>query len=404
VIDLKQVPTGKTAVSAPGRENRPLVAHVIYQLAVGGMENGVVNLVNHIPADRYRHAIISLTNCTEFRHRIRNPAVKLIALQKREGKDLCAYARLWRLLRRMRPDILYTHSLATLDVQLYGALAGVPARIHGEHGQISAGVGARRLSTKLLRSAVRPLVHQYVTVNKDLANYLTATLGIPASRVAHVYNGVDTDRFHPRVDPIRRIGDAGFVSDDCIVIGTVGRMQEVKDQPTLVRAFLRLMSTVPDAKRRLRLVLIGDGPLRGRCASILDEGGAGELAWLPGEQQHIPELLRSMDIFVLPSISEGSSNTIIEAMASGLPVVATNVGGNPELVEVERTGMLVPSRDPEAMADAIRTYIPDSARRRAHGRAGWRLATAKFSLDTMIGRYMDLYEAALARRQFVTSE
>src|SRR5207237_9166164 len=135
--------------------------------------------------------------------------------------------------------------------------------------------------------------------------------------------------------------------------GTVGRMQEVKDQLTLARAFVELLQRSPQAATRLRLVMVGDGPLRKQVADILNQAGWGALAWLPGERDDVPQIMRGFDLFVLPSLAEGISNTILEAMASGLPVVATSVGGNAELVESGRTGQLVPRSDPEAMAHAI---------------------------------------------------
>src|SRR4051812_31449817 len=147
-------------------------------------------------------------------------------------------------------------------------------------------------------------------------------------------------------------------------------MHEVKDQLTLVRAFLHVLSTVPQARAWLRLVIIGDGPLREEARQLLHTAGAESLAWLPGERQDSPDIIRALDVFVLPSLREGLSNTLLEAMASGLPVVATRVGGNPELVEEGSTGQLVPPADPAAMAAALGVYIRDRALAVHHGWAG----------------------------------
>jgi glycosyltransferase involved in cell wall biosynthesis len=175
-------------------------------------------------------------------------------------------------------------------------------------------------------------------------------------------------------------------------------MQTVKDQPTLVRAFVRLIQSEPQARRQLRLVVIGDGPLREECRILLRDAGAEELAWLPGERSDIPEIMRALDIFVLPSIAEGISNTILEAMASGLPVVATCVGGNHELVREGETGLLVPPADPSAMAAAIRVYLVDRGRASGHGAAGRKRVEAHFSINTMVCGYMELYDAVLTAR------
>jgi glycosyltransferase involved in cell wall biosynthesis len=133
-------------------------------------------------------------------------------------------------------------------------------------------------------------------------------------------------------------------------------MADVKNYPTLVDAFLRLIASPHPAHQRLRLLIVGDGPERAECLDMLTRAGASHRAWLPGERNDIAQLLRTMDLFVLPSLAEGSSNTILEAMASGLPVVATAVGGNAELVHAGFTGILVPPRSPDLMAAAIADY------------------------------------------------
>ncbi len=147
-------------------------------------------------------------------------------------------------------------------------------------------------------------------------------------------------------------------------------MQAVKDQLTLVRAFVRLLERRTDLRQRLRLVIIGDGALRAPALDLLTRAGMLDLAWLPGERADIAEIMRGLDVFVLPSLAEGISNTILEAMATGLPIIATRVGGNPELVEEGRTALLVPADDPRAMAAAIAVYADDAAKRQQHGAAG----------------------------------
>jgi glycosyltransferase involved in cell wall biosynthesis len=172
-------------------------------------------------------------------------------------------------------------------------------------------------------------------------------------------------------------------------------MQVIKDQLTLVRAFLHLLDNEPGAREVLRLVIIGDGLLLEEARQLLRAAGAGQVAWLPGERADIPDMMRGLDLFVLPSLREGISNTILEAMASGLPVVATRVGGNPELVEEGRTGMLVPPSDPVALAQAIRTYLVDKGQLIRHGQAGRRRAEARFSMEAMVNAYLGVYDAVL---------
>jgi sugar transferase (PEP-CTERM/EpsH1 system associated) len=268
----------------------------------------------------------------------------------------------------------------------------VPVRVHGEHGWDVLDLDGSNRRYRLLRRAMRPFVHHYITVSRHLEAFLDGIVDLPAGRVSQIYNGVDSERFHPGRAPL---GPAGFAPDGAVVIGTVGRMQQVKDQLTLVRAFLELLALRPGAAARLRLVLIGEGPLRAQAEQLLRAGGVVDRAWLPGARDDIPALLRGIDIFVLPSLAEGISNTILEAMATGLPVVATAVGGNGELVQADVTGRLVPPADPQALAAALAGYVDEPAMLVQHGRAARQRIEMEFSLAAMVARYLTVYDRML---------
>jgi sugar transferase (PEP-CTERM/EpsH1 system associated) len=370
---------------------------------VGGLEKGVITLINRLPAERFRHAIISWTEIHDLAGGIERPDVELVALHKRESKDAAAYMRLYRVLRRMRPDILHSRNLGSLDAQWVAFLAGVRGRIHGENGRDTDDLDGTNFRYNVLRRMVRPFVHRYSAVSKDLANWLIRTVHVAPGRVHQIYNGVDSRRFYPRAGPRALPESGGILCPDSFIIGTVGRMAAVKNQLALVEAFLRLLAARPDLRDRLRLILVGDGPLRSACLDRLREASATNLAWLPGERADIPELLRAMDLFVLPSLTEGISNTILEAMASGLPVIATQAGGNPELVQHERTGMLVPVSDDEAMAAALAGYAdrPELAVRQ--GETARAEAVASFTIQAMLRKYSELYDGVLAETRLEPS-
>jgi sugar transferase (PEP-CTERM/EpsH1 system associated) len=207
--------------------------------------------------------------------------------------------------------------------------------------------------------------------------------------------GVDTERFAPTGARRAPIEGSPFNDPRLWLVGTVGRMHRVKDQTMLARAFVRALALAPEAAERMRLVLIGDGPLRGEVAAILAEAGQSHLAWLAGERADVPGILRGLDCFVLPSLAEGISNTILEAMASGLPVIATRVGGNPELVDEGTTGSLVPAADPDALAGEVVRYFRDPRLAASRGRAGRARAEELFGLDGMARRYRALYDELL---------
>lgn len=373
----------------------PLIAHVIHHLGTGGMENGLVNLINHMPPERYRHAIICLQGYTDFRQRIRRDDVEIFDVSQREGHDLGAYYRLYKILRALKPDILHTRNLSALESQVVGALARIKGRVHGEHGRDIYDLHGRNRKYQLLRRAIQPLVGHYIAVSRDLAAWLVDTVGVPSRKVAQIYNGVDSVKFHPRSGARAAIGAPGFAGDDAIIIGSVGRLARVKDFPTLIRAFQRLREAWPAGGARLRLVIVGDGPVRSECERLINELGLGEQIWLAGDRSDVAELMRAMDLFVLPSLGEGISNTILEAMASGLPVIATEVGGNPELVAPGRTGTLTPPADPEQMAQALLGYVDNPARGVQEGRAARAEIEARFSLDAMVSGYMSVYDRVM---------
>jgi sugar transferase (PEP-CTERM/EpsH1 system associated) len=375
----------------------PLVAHIIQHLIVGGLENGLVNLINHMPSERYRHAIICLSHFNDFRQRIRRPDVPVIALHKQPGHDLGVYARLWRELRRLKPSIVHTRNLPSLEYQTVAALAGVRGRIHGEHGRDVYDLDGTSRRYRMLRSAMRLWVHRYIAVSADLSRWLREDVGISPRQIRLIYNGVDLERFKPQARGQPSLATGDLIAPANFVVGTVGRMQAVKGSLTLVQAFVRLVKTAPGAAQRLRLIMVGDGPLREQALQLLRDAGADSLAWLPGEREDVPDILARFDVFVLPSLAEGISNTILEAMACGLPIIATRVGGNPELVHEGENGTLVPSENPPEMSKAILHYLNNEDGAKAHGRASRLRVCTQFSLDSMVQGYLLAYDEVLAR-------
>jgi sugar transferase (PEP-CTERM/EpsH1 system associated) len=230
-------------------------------------------------------------------------------------------------------------------------------------------------------------------VSRDLEHWLRDDVGVPAGRVTQIYNGVDMTRFKPAERAARDVLPAGFAAPNSVVIGTVGRLSGEKDQANLIAAFARARRST--ASPELRLVLVGDGPLQENLREHARALGIAEQVWFAGPRSDVAEVLRAFDVFVLPSLGEGISNTILEAMACGRPVIATRVGGNPELVLEQQSGLLVPAADPDALAAAMVRYARDPALRQQHGAAGRARIEREFSMEAMVARYREVYDAAL---------
>ena len=375
----------------------PLVVHVLHSFGTGGLENGLVNLINRTPPERYRHAILCLTESGAFEERLERP-VPVVALHARPGHSFAEYAKIRRALVAWRPAIVHTRNLSALEAQIPARLVPGVRRVHGVHGRDVFDLEGRNRKYNLLRRAIRPLVQRYTAVSRDLARWLVETIGVAPHKVVQIYNGVDQERFTPHGDDARGELPAGFLPPDALVIGTVGRLAAVKDQATLIRAFARLGDQVPEQTAgRLRLVLVGDGPERANLETLVGELGLNDRVWLAGDQQAVPAWLRTLDIFVLPSLGEGISNTILEAMATGLPVVATRVGGNPELVTPGESGLLVPPGDSESLAGALAQLVADPDLRQSMGEAGLARVRRDFHWENTVARYLEVYDGLLGR-------
>jgi sugar transferase (PEP-CTERM/EpsH1 system associated) len=367
--------------------SRPAVVHVIHSLATGGLENGVVNLVNRAGPE-VRHVIVCLTGTGVMQSRLR-PGVEVFSIGKRPGNDLRAVGRLVRLLRRIRPAIVHSRNWAAFDGVPAARLAGVPVVVHGEHGRDIADPHGRNARRNRLRRVLSPLVTRFVAVSRDLERWLVEDVRLPARKVMTIHNGVEVARFaHGSAQEARRkLGLPG----EALIVGAVGRLDPVKDQAGLVRSFAAVLPAHPDAL----LIVAGDGPCRADLTRLIGELGVERRVRLLGDCPDVPLVLSAMDVFVLPSIAEGMSNTLLEAMAAGLPVIATRVGGSPEVVEDGIGGRLVAPRDPAALTEAIAAYLEDPHLRAMHGKASRQRTAEHFGLDRMCRAYSDLYRGLL---------
>jgi len=375
----------------------PHIVHVVHRFDTGGLENGMVNLFNTLPAERFRHSVIALTDYTDFRQRIHAQAVDFHALHRPPGRGLGWTVPMWKLLRKLKPDLVHTRNLAALETQFVAALAGVPARVHGEHGRDVFDLYGQNWKYNLLRRAARPFVSHYIAVSEDLETWLRLAIRVAPRKLHQIYSGVDHVKFCPRPGARPAILPAGFADADSIVFGSVGRMAEIKDYPTLTRAFIELVKVHPERASRARLAIVGEGSSRAVCQRLLQDAGLHHLAWLPGERHDIATIMQALDVFVLSSKNEGISNTILEAMASGLPIIATAVGGNVELVEDKVNGVLVQAEDASAMAQALLAYLDAPQKVTEHGQHARQYAEKRFSIPVMAEAYATVYDQALGR-------
>ncbi|MDZ7651165.1 MAG: glycosyltransferase [Burkholderiaceae bacterium] len=270
--------------------------------------------------------------------------------------------------------------------------------MHGEHGWDSADPDGSNWKHRATRRAFRPTVQRWIALSSHIENYLRSSVGVPARRLTRICNGVDIERFQPLAGGRTAISGSPFDDHSFCLVGTVGRLQTVKDQTNLVRALAYAIGKSAGGRARLRLAIVGDGPQRAEVEAVIAATGMEPYVWLAGARDDIPSVVRGLDIFALPSLAEGISNTILEAMACGLPVVATRVGGNPDLVHDGQTGLLVPPADPRALGEALLALLHEPAARRRLGQTARTVCERSFSLERMVADYAAVYDQLLAER------
>lgn len=374
-------------------KSKPLhIVHFVHSFATGGLENGVVNIINRLPNIEYKHTIVCITDHDEkFYNRIKTHNTSIVDLNKPEGKGVTWLLTCWKLLRHLKPDICHTRNLSALEAQLPAFFARVPYRIHGEHGWDITDLGGINKKYQLLRKLFKPLVHQYIALSVEAESYLSQVIKVRKTRIERICNGVDITKFN--MNKNRELLPNNFVNENSLVFGTVGRLAEVKNQLFLVNAFLTLWQQSTLLQDNLRLVIIGDGVLMSQLKKRVKSAGADHAVWFAGRRDNVKELMNQMDIFVLPSLAEGISNTLLEAMASGLPFIATNVGGNADLALPEHyNSHIVEVNDNKQLVNAMQLYVDSPGRVQHESLLVREHCVRNFSIELMVNKYHKLYQ------------
>ena len=374
------------------------IVHLVYRFSTGGLENVIVQLVNGLPSTQFRHTVVAISDVdATFAKRITQPNVEVIALHKPPGQPFRLYPKMYRLLRRLQADVLHSCNLAAMEFAPIAALARVPLRVHAEHGWDVGELDGHNLRYRFLRQLLKPFVHEFIAVAEPQRRYLQNSIGVASKHLHVIPNGVDTERFHPRRDDDALPAGFPFQRGKHWVIGTIGRQAAVKNPLLLVDSFIQLIQSQAPDTHTLRLVMVGDGPLHESIVQRIAEANVADKVWLAGVRADIPELLRAMDCFVLPSLSEATSCTLQEAMATALPIIATQVGGNAALLDDGRYGSLVPSENVTALAaEMLKQY---GLRGKQANLAARESIVEQYGLSAVLARYDNVFSRALSSAQ-----
>jgi sugar transferase (PEP-CTERM/EpsH1 system associated) len=364
------------------------ILHVVEAFGLGGgVENGIANLVSSLDSDRFEHVLCAVFRLGPDLRRF-SSGIRIVDLGRAGGRFRIQAHSLMQAIRQIAPDVVHSRNWGALEAVPAARWAGVARIIHSEHGVEETSEEPMR--RRIFRRVAYSMAHSVFAVSAGLRDSLVRRTGF--DDIGVVLNGVDTQRFSPgEADRARMRNVLGIAADE-FAFGCVGRLNPIKDYPTAIRAAREL------AQRniRFRLFVAGDGPeleaLQTQAASL-----PRDCVRFTGALSDVPGFLRAMDAYVLPSLTEGISNSLLEAMASGLPPVATYTGGNPEVIVDGESGLLFPVGDSAALADRLLALTARSDLRSQLGARALARARERFSLDAMTRRYDDLYTNGVKR-------
>lgn len=363
------------------------VFHIVDTLETGGLERGVVNVIQGLDPGRFRHTVCAIRNLGPLADLLPRERTAVSCLYQKPGRFSVVAGELARRIRQAKPDVVHARNWGTVEGIWAARLAGTRGVVYSEHGTESSDGRVEPRLKRWLRRLAYESAHGVFSVSFQLRDACAARTGFPAERIGVIHNGVDTARYAPnaakRAEMRRELGLTG----DEVCLGVVGRLEPVKDHATLLRAAAQLQPAL-----RWRIVVAGEGSLEASLRRQIAETPAltGRVQFL-GDTPRVAELLQAFDIYILPSISEGISNSLLEAMSCGVPTLATATGGNPEVVVHGDSGRLFPMGGAGELARYLHEWIADPSQREGWGDRARQRVLGHFSLDAMVARYGRLY-------------
>ncbi len=362
------------------------ILHVVIALEPGGLENGIVNTAARLDPTCFRVSVCCLERAGAFAGRLPTTS-QVVALEKQPGFFLKTAADLKKLLRNIQPDLIHTHGLGPLIyTTLALGLARNPPILHGEHRQLLP--QEQKISKILLRRLLYRRCRRIHTVGKSLQLHFQ-NAGLTKQPILAIPNGVDLERFKPADKNIARLKLK--LPTSSVIIGMVANFRPEKGHLRLIQAF----NKIEPERANLRLLLVGDGPELNKVNAEAETSLAPDRVIFAGHQDDPAPWYQAMDLLILPSAAEGLSNAALEAMASGIPVLASEACGNSDVIRHHETGFLCNLTTPESIATALQMALSEPERLPEMGMAARKLALASFSIELMAEQYARCYSEML---------
>lgn len=364
------------------------IVHIVYSLDIGGLERVLINCINGMP--EFEHSVFVLTSASPRFSELLPKRVELTAFGKRQGQSWSIFKDIYKALKSSQPDIVHTYNTATLEYQTCAFFAGVKKRIHAEHGRDIFDPTGENKKYQWLRRLMSPFVHNFVSVSEDLHLWLRNTVKIRANKTKLIYNGINTKLFTPVYEANKPLLHPK--QENKLVFGCVARLAPIKDHKMLIEAFAIACRENEDFKSKCQLTIVGDGEMQQHLEQSIERLNSGDNIWLAGPRLDMPDVYRSFDWLVLSSLAEGVPMTVLEAKASGIPTLATKVGGLPEIITPNQDGLLVDSHDPNVFADQlIQVYLMTAKQQEILRKNCRNTAIENFSENKMFEKYTQIY-------------
>lgn len=373
-----------------GADERINLIFISLSLDIGGIETLILEICKRINTRKYAPKVCVFEKNGALQAEFEEADIPLYILENNQGLDISLPFRLALLLKKLNADIVHTHNHS---VWLYGGIAAKIANVplvHTEHTSPHYNV-KRWYKIERYLSLV---TNKITAVSQSISSFMIEKEHITADKIEVIHNGIDCESYQVKIDKAEKRKELGIREKD-LVIGNVARFFPNKDQECLLKAFRIVSDRVPESK----LLIAGDGPLKNSLFQLREELKLKDNVQFLGNRRDIPELLKVFDVFALSSIKEGLPITILEAMASGLPVVATDVDGNPEVVINNNTGYIVPPKNPKLLAEKIIKLLLNGETRRKMGQNSRERVEREFSFDKMISKYDTLYRSIVGKNR-----